>query len=497
MAFGHWIFRPGHFPYFCGPKSPFMRTLFFSTSSRVLVFSLLALLAACASKKPFLAVAPQASYTNATPRIKEVSTLNIPIEISLAEVERKINESLGTVLFEDPSLDNNGGDNLMLKVNKRLPIGIEPKGGNLFNIKVPVNIWAKAGWKVEKFGLSVAKYEDTQFDLDLNFLTRLSIDPNWKINTSTTPNGYKWVSEPKVKIGFFEIPITSIIEKIMDRELPNVVQTVDREVGKMNLKPQVETAWKAVQEPFLMNEAYQAWLKVTPQDIMMTPLSNKGRNVRVGLGMTAVTETFMGSKPTGAVMPTVPPLKLVDKMEEKFEVGMITEISYPQLKKMAMDQTGGKTYEFNNGKYKITVLDIDVYGHGDDVVVATTMSGSLAGKVYLKGKPYYDPATTSIKIKDLDYDLDTKNKLAKTADWLAHGKFLSMMEPYFSISVASQLEEGKKMIQENLAGNKFNKNINLNGKLNELTPGAMFVTPNGIQAVITAKGKLDVMVAGF
>jgi len=464
---------------------------------QILIISFSAFFPFCASKKPFFAVAPTASYQNAVQRVKETSTLNIPIEISLNDVERKINEQLGSVLFDDNSLDNNGGDNLIIKVNKRLPLGIEAKGGNLFNIKVPVNIYAKAGWKVEKFGLSVARYEDTQFDLDLSFLTRLSIDQNWKINTSTTPNGYKWISEPKVKIGFFELPITSIIEKIMDRELPNVVKTVDAEVGKINLKPQVETAWKAVQEPFLINDAFQAWLKVTPQEILMTPISNKGRNVRVSIGMTAITETFLGTKPTNAVMASLPALKIQDKLDEKFEVGMITEIPYPSLKKIAMEQAGGKTYEFNEGKYKITVLDIEIYGHGDEIIVATNLAGSLNGKVYLKGKPYYDAASTSVKIKNLDFELDTKNKLVKTANWLAHGKFLKLMEPYFAISVASQLEEGKKMIQDNLAGNKMNKNINLNGKLNELTPQSIFVTPGGIQAVILAKGKMEVLVAGF
>ena len=465
--------------------------------SRISIVSVLVFFQFCSSKKPFFAVAPPAVYQTGVQKVKETSSLNIPIEISLNDVERKINEQLGAVLFEDNSLDNNGGDNLILKVSKRLPLAIEAKGGNLFNIKVPVNIYAKAGWKVEKFGLSVSKYEDTQFDLDLSFLTRLSIDQNWKINTSTTPNGYKWISEPKVKIGFFELPITSIIEKIMDRELPNVVKTVDGEVGKINLKPQVETAWKAVQEPFLINEAYQAWLKVTPQDILMTPISNKGRNVRVGIGMTAVTETFLGNKPTSAVMATLPALKIQDKLDEKFEVGMITEIPFPTLKKIAMDQTGGKTYEFKDGKYKITVVDIDIYGQGEEIIVATNLTGVLNGKVYLKGKPFYDAPSTSIKIQNLDFELDTKNKLAKTANWLAHDKFLKMMEPYFSISVASQLEEGKKLIQENLAGNKMNKNINLNGKLNELTPQSIFVTPLGIQAVIKAKGKMEIMVAGY
>jgi len=468
-------------------------------SARLSFFLLLLslLIGACSTKKAFLANQPEAAYQKSVERVKEISTLNIPIEIPLSEVERKINEQLGNLLFEDNSLDNNGGDNLMLKVNKRLPLSIEAKGGNQFNIKVPVNIWAKAGWKVEKFGLTVAKYEETQFDIDINFLTRISLDQNWKITTTTTPNGYKWISEPKVKIGFFDVPITSIIEKIVDRELPNVTQIIDSEVGKINLKPQVETAWKAVQSPFLINEAYQAWLKVTPLEIMMTPLSNKGRSVKVGLGIKASTETFIGNKPSDAVMAAIPGLKLVNQLEEKFEVGLIAQIPYNQARKLAMDQTGGKTYEFMDGKYKITVVDLDFYGQGDFLVVAATLTGSLNGKVFLKGKPIFDPTTNSLKMSDLDYDLDTKNKLARTADWLAHGKFLKLMEPYFSISVASQLEEAKKMIQKNLAGNQFNKNINLNGQLDQLTPEKIYLTESGIQAVISAKGKIEVRVAGF
>lgn len=465
-------------------------------SSGILLFIAFLFFQACA-RKPFLPPAPAASYGNAATSVKEISTLNIPIEIPLSEIEHQINQQLGKVLFEDNSLDDNGGDNLMLKVTKRLPIGIESKGGNLFNIRVPVNIWAKAGYKVEKLGISVSKYEDTEFDIDLNFLTRINLNPDWKISTSTTPNGYKWISEPKVKIGFFEIPITGIIEKIMDRELPNVVKTVDGEIAKINLRPKVEPVWKSVQEPILMNEAYQAWLRVTPQSVMMTPIGTKGRNVRIGLGITALAETFLGNKPGNQPVVTLPALKIAEKMEEKFEVGLMTEIPYSQMRKIALDLAGGKTYEFNDGKQKITVLDIEIYGNGDDVVVGTTVSGALNGKVYVKGKPYYDATTTSIRVKDLDFDLDTKDRLVKTANWLAHGKFLKMMEPYFSVPVASQLDEARKMIKENLSGNAMNKAVKLNGSLSELKPGTIYVRPNGIQAIIYAKGRLDVQVSGF
>lgn len=474
-----------------------MRTSFQNYRFYLLISISIFWISGCSTKKAFLATAPESAYQKAVERVKEVSTLNVPIEIPLSEVERKINEQLGNLLFEDNSLDNNGGDNLMLTVNKRLPLTIEPKGGNQFNVKVPVNIWAKAGWKVEKFGLAVAKYEETRFDVDINFLTRISLDGNWKVNTTTTPNGFKWISEPKIKIGFFDVPITSIIEKIINRELPNVTQIVDAEVAKINLKPTVETAWKSIQTPFLINQDYDAWLKVTPIDVMMTPLGNKGRNVRVGIGIKASAETFMGLKPSEAVISTIPQLKLVDKMEDKFEVGMITQIPYSQARKLAMDQTGGKTYEFKEGKYKITVMDLEIYGQGEFLIVAATLAGSLNGKVFLKGKPYFDPATKSLKMNELDYDLDTKNKLVKTANWLAHGKFLKLMEPYFSISVATQLEEAKKLIEQNLAGNQFNKNINLNGQLEKLEPQAIYLTPAGIQAVILAVGKMEIKLSGL
>lgn len=226
------------------------------------IFLALFLFQSC-TRKPFIPPAPPANYSTAATSIKEVSTLNIPIEIPIQEIERKINEQLGSVLFEDNSLEDNGGDNLMLKVTKRRPIGIEAKGANLFAIRVPVKIWAKAGFKVEKLGISVSKYEETEFEIDMNFQTRISLNPDWRISTNTTADGYNWVSEPKVKLGFFEIPITGIIERIIRRELPNVIKTVDAEVGKINFRNQVSSVWNSVQNPILMNEAYQAWLRVS------------------------------------------------------------------------------------------------------------------------------------------------------------------------------------------------------------------------------------------
>ena len=121
----------------------------------------------------------------------------------------------------------------------------------------------------------------------------------------------------------------------------------------------------------------------------------------------------------------------------------------------------------------------------------------LNAKVYLRGTPFFDATTNSIKFKDLDYDLDTRNKMAKVANWLFKGKFLEMMSPYFNVSIADQLAEARKQRQTNIAGNKVNDNVIIKGSLASLQPDNIYVTPEGMEAVIKASGKLEVVLSGF
>jgi hypothetical protein len=57
------------------------------------------------------------------------------------------------------------------------------------------------------------------------------------------------------------------------------------------------------------------------------------------------------------------------------------------------------------------------------IVIALDLLGTVNGKIYLTGFPH-DDKTKEIYFDELDYVLDTKNKLMRTADWLAQGLIL-------------------------------------------------------------------------
>jgi len=451
---------------------------------------------ACKTSKP--PIAPDASYSDKKfQRAQEMSIINVPIEIPGADLERTLNNQLPNPLYEDNSLEDNGGDNLMLKVTKRAPIKIVPLSNNLA-ITVPVTIWVKAGFKVEKFGISISKYEDTEFSIDIKFNTKVSLNPDWGVSTVTSDNGFEWISKPIIKIGGFEIPITKIVERIIDEQQPDIARIIDTQVkGKINLKPYVTQAWQQVQSPILLNQEYRTWLKITPQELQMTPLTNNGPNLKVGIGLKAITETVIGDKPVIDKLLAVPNLKTVPRIADDFEIALVGKISYQEAKKLAFDALKSQVFEFNNGKKKVTVVGLDLYGQGEQIIAAIDLAGSLNAKVFLRGVPIFDPATNNLVLENVEFDVDTKNKLVKLADWLGHGKFLKAMTPYFKISINDQLLEAKKMIQQNLANNKVNDQININGTLTSFAPNKIYVTPTGVEAVLIAKGNLSLLIKGF
>ena len=69
--------------------------------------------------------APKESYIYKGKQVeKNVSTIGIPFEITMADVERQINANVKDLVFEDNSMEDNNYDNFMCKVFKKEAISV-------------------------------------------------------------------------------------------------------------------------------------------------------------------------------------------------------------------------------------------------------------------------------------------------------------------------------------------------------------------------------------
>ena len=417
----------------------------------------------------------------------------MPVQVSVAYLEKTLGALIPQPLYNDNSLEDNGGDNLMLRVELRQPMRLAAKG-NTLDVKLPLKVWAKAGYRVDKFGLTLGKYEETNFELDAGFLTTVNLMPDYKLRLNTQANGYQWIKKPTISLAGVEIPITPIVERILDQQQGPIAKLVDQELTKyLDLRDQATKLWRLVQEPLLVNEQYRAWLSLTPKTLYAGQIQAANGVLTLPLGLALVANTTLGNKPAPAPIPNAPNLTMAGLPPQGFAVNLITQIPWAEARRLALAQLSGQVFEFEGGR-KIQVTDLELYGQGKDMVIGASLTGSLDGKIYLRGTPVFEPQNERVALAGADFDLQTSNKLAKAAAWALHGKLQRKMQPYLAFSVADQLKEGRALVRKNLAQNALRPDVKLVGTLDTLAPAGIFVTPNGLEVDVTASGKIGVRV---
>ena len=429
---------------------------------------------------------------------KHLSVLNLPIEMPIAELQSQINAQIKGLIYEDNSYEDNGGDNLKAKVWKINPIRVVAKDST-FLFEVPLKIWVSAGYKVSPLGIDLSGYKDTEFSITIRLISKIGISSNWKLNSETYVDSYDWITEPNVKVAGVRIPIKSMVSRLLNHNFEKITGLIDQQVaGSIEIKKYVEAAWTLARQPVLLSKEFDTWLVVTPTAIVMTPLMVSNNILRASIGIKAYTQTVTSAvKPAVKPAPRLPDLQIMDKVSSSFRLGLISLVSYEDAARLAAAQFSGQKFSFLNGKYTVEVTSIEMYGQNERLVIKAGLSGSMNGYIYLKGVPYYDPATQKLFLKDLDYDLDTKSTIIKTANWLLQGKFTKMMEREMVFPVGSQITEAKKSIQQTLSNYKVTDGVVLKGTLAEILPDKVYLTPKHIYSVVFAEGNVNLRVEGL
>ena len=125
----------------------------------------------------FIAFSQSAEPVYTLPKIK--SNITLPVSLPISEINSLINQSVKGVLYEDQSYTDNNNDQFKVKVEKQGNIAIKALTGNRLMISVPLKIWAQKGYGT--FGYYV--YQDTNFNLIMNFITNISASSDWRLNT--------------------------------------------------------------------------------------------------------------------------------------------------------------------------------------------------------------------------------------------------------------------------------------------------------------------------
>lgn len=426
------------------------------------------------------------------PKIK--SSLTMPVKIPLAEIGKMINSSVPSLIFQDDSFTDNNNDQFKVKVWKTRPIRLV--GGTKQNllIEVPLKIWAEKGIGT----LGIYSYQNTTFETVMYFNMELNFNNNWKITTKTSPMGFKWVTKPVLDFGKIEIPITSLVESSLKKQQSDFTKTIDEMmVTQLNFQQYAIMAWNQFSQPFNISEEYNTWLKITPVSVNISPLIFYGNQIEANIGIDTYSETFSGQKPIASpLIKTVANFNSVQTLPQKFLLQTTANISYSEATALAEKTFLGKEFDFRDGKSKIKISAIKVFGEEDRIVIEAKTEGTVEGISIISGIPMYDPMKRKIVLTDTKFKLQTKNILQKTATLLFRGKIVNMIEDEYGIPTAELEDTSRKSIEETF-NKEYYKGLKMQGKVYKLIPSKIILNPYGITAVIDTEAQLKLQVQGL
>jgi hypothetical protein len=120
------------------------------------------------------------------------------------------------------------------------------------------------------------------------------------------------------------------------------------------------------------------------------------------------------------------------------------------------------------GKEKINITSLKLFPAGEKLGVAVGFTGTKKGTFYLLGNPDFDNTKSSLALKNVEYDIATKNVLIKTAKWMMDETIRKKLEEQMVFDLSDLMNLTKKSIAESL-NQTLDGGIKIKGQLKSLS----------------------------
>ncbi len=430
---------------------------------------------------------PVEIYTAPLEVAPKTSLVNIPIRFKSSDIENLLNAKLNYVIYEDNNADDDG---LMMKATKNQNITLKLDGLNIDYV-VPLKLWV---WrKILDNAWTGKRGIEAEGDITLNFRTTLNIYGDWTVDSRTELTNYSWQHNMAVKTGIGNIDVKYLADIIIGKTKNVITQGIDKQLkSQFQLFAPMNEAWKQMQNPISMTNAYgRWWVKLTPQDVTLTPFRNENDALATNVFISTLVDVKTGdNQPAFRPNSFLPPFQYAYTTADSFNINLVTSIPLVEAERMAQNYCANQT--FNAGGKKIRISKIELFGQNEKMIVNTKFEGDFSGNLYLVGKPVFNSLTNSVELQDLDYDLQTKSFMIRTAKWLFDRTILKKIKESCVFKVDNNITTLKNTLNDQMRNYRFSNNVSINGFVTDIFINNIQLQQNEIKVFISSVGKINV-----
>lgn len=415
-----------------------------------------------------------------TPAPITPSSIHIPVHISRNDLRRMVNQAVAGL-----SLDNQSQpmDGFTWSMAIRREVQVDLDGQQILTV-LPLDVHLR-----KELGFTTARANG---ELQVRLKTLFNIREDWTVQTYTTLVDHTWLRRPVAQVAGMNIPVGGLTNLILDYSRPRITRAIDEQIRQnVDLRALLSPLWTVLRRPVQVSESMDLWFRFEPRLAGLEPFRSDRDGLHSAVHLTGVSRLKAGGPPT-LIDPEQDPNFALQTFERRDSLRMPirTEIPWAQAEQIANQNLNGST--FGSGKQTVTIQGIQLYGQDDQLIIALKLSGGYKGTIHLRGRPVLNMAKSQVELEGLDFDLETRNVLHRSAGWL----FKANMRTTLSRELVFPLEENMGMVAREIrqAINTFRPGpwIRMEAGSMDLRLDQLHLSPDGIVLDFLLAGKMDI-----
>jgi hypothetical protein len=401
------------------------------------------------------------------------SSINISVESTAADLATIVNQSLPKELYK-----GQGGMGTSVTVLRTGPVAVSAND-NFVYLTLPVQL-------TFSYGL----FESYPLRAGLRFKARVNVTPDWRLKTELYYTGLSDNLADTFNIGPLSMKPKSMVENIVQPVQRLLAPIIDSKINDtVQLKAKIAPLWQNAFAPKLVSKEFSAWLKLTPEKIVMSPLLASNNKIKVSIGVITGAEITVGPKPAAAPVKPLPPVQQLACFDKSFHIQLGADIYFADLVTALNPVLLDKT--FGDDK-KITIKSFNLKGEDGRLVVVLTATGDFNGELTLFAKPVYSPENNTLTFDDVDFDTKNAGWLISAGSWLFSSPIRNTIRTKLDSAAVEQLEKARLKASSALSSVRLAEHVTLTGTVKSLSLGEAAVLDDRLSVQVVAQGETGV-----
>jgi hypothetical protein len=304
-------------------------------------------------------------------------------------------------------------------------------------------------------------------------------------------------------------------------------QFAERLKEKSNFKARAAEVWGQLQQPIDLGN--RAWLLIQPRTVSAGPITTTSSNpqrIETVVGLRADPKISFGDPPPPSTEP-LPDLEPLPPGPTGFHVSTDVEINFEEANRILREPaTGIVGKKFTSGRRELEIKDVRVYGVRQQLALELSVVGKaipgeypkvvdvvtalrkafgktrdffekrlfrLKGTIYLAGTPHYEQGERVIFFPDAEYDVDTRNVIARVASWIFRAQVTERLRREARIPLGPKLDLLRDGLTAGL-NRDLGPNARLSGTVDSLRIELVFIDGPALKGRVVADGNAGVTV---